>query len=1169
MALFAKVTIDEDLKKQLLKRGLVGKLNELESTKASNKGSELFKKELQKTTTPVAKFVAPLGESVGSSMAAVEATMLQKKTLERTMVNADNVLKVLKDPNIDKEYKTRLVRVFAKENPDIISSNDYLQETIGETLGKAGTTALNAALALSVAGTLQATGTVSRSIISGNQAINKIGTGKNAIPLAKIAGKTLRGGRSFLGGSLWGTSMALESGKTKPSEIAKDAIILGTFNLVAPAIAGKLLKTGFKVTENIGSLSKKTVETVVNKASKITKNTKKSSNNFLIETALPKKSNITQTLAGYVEKSGQALLDFPSKVKTEMIDRLAPIQKFVNKVQGKYPDNSIQLTGRDTYMLARNYAGINGKFTVVKNDFDNLLKNYNGIENEVLGYAKGLDLMTRAQKGQAVEQGKTLEQLNQALLNIEDRVRQKLGETGIVKLRQGITEYNNFMKEKLLNEYVESGIVSKEIADKWVKENPNYVPHDVFDFVEDMGVKTFTGEGGGFNVLDSGIKAAKGSVRDLVNVYDSVLHRIGQAQRIAERNKVAKSLIELAENDLDYFGFQKITPNNNISVETLEKQGLQKISFFREGIKEDWIVPKDLGNAMKNLDAKQIGLLGKFIGYPAKVLRNFATRFNLSFTLTNFPRDLQTAVGINENGLTKKNLVYALNEVGNLNNPKTRAFFEGGGAFGGLVGVEKASREVTAATNRAPIFNSVKKVGEIVESVGERFENGTRFAVYLNDIERGVPHEKAIFHARNATVDFAKMGNTMSVLNNVIPFLNARTQGLTNVVTSITKDPTKFIRRQFYQAVYPTMMLYAHNTQFDSYKNIPSYERENYWLFMINEHEGFDDQGNKTMIPEYIKIKKGEVQQATSNIVENYFLLSEDENPKNTKEFLLSLLENTSPINTGSFGPLTIPLELESNYDLFRGNNIEPDYQEIVEGGKKLNREDVPSELRQTRYTSETAKAISKNGGVKFGLSPARVEFIINKLFAGTGKDILYILDATQSSVNQSEDNKDKDALEKFSKLPVLRTFIGTNAAGEKMMLYDIVSQVNKEKIVPYEIERELEADSYVDMLNGLKEQGKTEELKQIWSDLDDDMKTRVKRIKNNRTDGGNTVTNIYSHLTSNNEKLLYLIEVFNKIDTKEGKKELWQDLTNQKLLTDDMKKLLNKAIKNGKIKME
>lgn len=1164
------MAIDKDLEKKLIAQGKFDLLNELKNQSKQASVLQQLKTTVPETAkkgfTAVAKFVTPVGESIGAAASTFGTKKLQEESVKQYESLANSTIKQLKDPSISKDRKAVLLKSFTQANPDVISQVPELQKTATQVLGEGAITAMSAGFALSSLGGqgLKALGPISKTLLNitkGGSTLGKtttLASGVKVVPPleAKIAGSVIRGARSLLSGSLFGTAMALESGKTKPKEIAKDAATMGIINLVAPVIIGRGIQYSTKALGAIALSAKVGVEAATQRLSNYANKTVRKTGNFLVDSAGKRSITFGQKAANFGSEIGELLT---KDIRPALTDRLAPIKDFSNKYSTLYPNDSILYRNVDAYTNARNYAGIDGRFTIAKSDFDNLLKKYNGIEDDVLGYVKGLDLLTRLQRGQKVEGGATKALLDEALSGIEKRVLEKHNTQGLQLLRQGVDDYNNFIREKVLfGELVDSGLVKKEVAEQLVRENPNYTPHDVIDFIENQSRNTFTGDGG-FNVLDNAVKTAKGSVRELLNVYDATLHKVGQVQRVAERNRVTSQIIEMGKKDPETFGFTRLT--DDMKKVDYVKEGLEKVSYFNNGVKEDWLLPRDLAASMRNLDAWQIPTWIRWMTYPQTVLRNYATRFNLAFSLSNFPRDIQTAAGINESGLGRKELARAMNEIGNFNNPQTRAFFEGGGAFGGLVSVERQQAGKQFVTKFSDKVNPLR----FIEAVGERFENSTRYAVYLRDIERGIPHAQAIFNARNATVDFAKVGNAMKVANAFIPFLNARTQGMLNIASAIKRDPTQFVRRQFVQSAYPALLLQSWNNQFESYKNVPPHVWENNWVFMVSENDGYDKDGNKIKVPTYIQIKKGEVQQLTSNVIEQYFRMSAQEDPRGVKEFALSQLGSISPVSgLSSLGPLSTPLELTANYDFFRNQPIEPEYQEVVPGGKKFLRDEVPTELRSDRWTGETAKWLSENYGKYFGLSPSRIEFIVGKLFATPGKDLLSIIDMTQTGLDQTKIPENKASTAQIlSRTPIIRSLIGTNASGEKIMLYETVGRIRQDGLVPIEIEKELQAQVQWDLLKELNNSNQKDKANELYLELDDDTKNRIKRIKENTEVGRNTTMQVYDKLRSNKEKVLFLITVLNQLETKEEKNQLYTEFKKQNLISNEVEKELKRSKDN------
>lgn len=1369
--------IDAKLKQQLTERGLFDKIKELESgvpkkffvnipyiptpagrlnipIRINQDTAEATKQFFtpgstaqKKVLAPVAKIVAPLGEHVGASLAAPKTIKMQEESQKIQEDLGKQVLAQLRDPNKSREQKVAIAKKFSQTNPNIIAQVPELNATTKKILGSAVQTFLSVysagglktvgGKAPTVLQKIQNLGPVAGKITSVTDKIQKLGTAETLAkgiklekPLAPmIAGKFLRTAQTFAEGAAFGAAAGLTEGK-EGKDVADEALAMGALNVVLPAVVGKVLKVG------IGETSKmaRATDDYFSLATAYLKDMSKSKpGKDLIETAIDtatarNKATIKQTLAAAGAKVGEALT---TELDSKLIDRLQAINKFDHFYDVK-SGNTTYNTPQSSYVESRLFPGVTkGKYQVAESDFDNMFATkYPDIKDEALTYVKYLDQLNRVSRKQSIEGGKTIDEINTILRGIEDRV----GVKNLARLEQAVIDYNNYNKNYILDEYVSSGLKSQADIDRMIAANPNFTPHEVLDFYEAEAANAFTAPGkggsGSFNVYDTAVKAAKGSERTLADVRTATLYRTQQAINLAERNKVARNLVDKVRTDPEAFGWtpmrtadqvmarktavtelvdnykkekellkadkmlsdfqdkaaskiknkayveenaaivhtrsrikdsnekiQDLTEQlfNEVDVserphakgnelltrinarekklteiqtklnqqltdfnfthyrdvkqqteaierikgtrrqlnkaiadreyditeiqQTLKelrdqkikpidyrKEGFEKLTFYNNGIREEWLGPTDLVNAMRNLDTYQVGFVGKWLALPAQVLRAGATRFNLAFNISNFPRDIQTQAGISKYGFTREQLGDALNEVTNLNNPQTREFYTKGGAFGGLVGAERPSTDILAASKRTPIFNAPFKLGEVVESVSERFENGVRYAVYKNAIANGMTPEMAAFEARNATVDFAKMGTLIGAINQFIPFLNARTQGLVNTLTAIDKDPTKFVRRQLLQSVYPAMYLHAYNSNFESYKNIPTEEKENYWIFVVSEEDGVDTDGRPIKVPNYIKIKKGEVQQMASNVTERYLSSSEKEDPRGTAEFLTTNILKLTPVDVGSFGPLTTPVEIMANYDLFRGKPIEPEYQEIVPGGKKYDREDVPTELRANKWTGATTKKLSEMGLDKLGLSPARIEFITNKLFATVGKDLLTVVDMTQTGIDRTgiENNKATN-YQIVSKWPIFRSFIGSSSMAEKIAEYETIDKIEKDFTAKVEMQREVEARTVYDLLQATKKTQGYESAAQLLTDLklDKDMITRLKRIAGNENKPVTLQAEVYSTASNNQTKALYLIETLNKIDSYSQKEKLLKDVKP----SAEVRKLLKDAAKKNMIK--
>lgn len=511
-----------------------------------------------------------------------------------------------------------------------------------------------------------------------------------------------------------------------------------------------------------------------------------------------------------------------------------------------------------------------------------------------------------------------------------------------------------------------------------------------------------------------------------------------------------------------------------------------KVSRLNQGVKEEYLMPKYLGRAISGLGSDQIEgwmrvltgtALGRALIAPTKALRSVATTFNPGFVLANYMRDIQTA-GMMANPSSPLKLSAAKYIVGDIidgfknalfrNNPEKNELYRQAGAKGlffdsffdadtteGIYKSILGKKKILGATMDPKTLSPLKAIGE----AGRILEQTTRLAVFRNSLRRGLTPEQAVKEAANATVDFGKRGDISTLLNQVIPFFNAGAQGTINLANTIAKNPTEFSRRAFYMGAIPTAMTYAHNRGYESYKNIPDWEKHMYWIVMVSEMPGKNYRGEDIMIPNYIKIPKGIPQQLISTPIESFFKQIDGQEPETLSQLLRFIGSRTSPISFdeglggGGFGdlakavgssamPLIVkyPAELMTNYSFFKGKAIVPDYVYKKEKDKWMKSEELPPE---ERFSSGSESAAGKMIGEVLGLSPLQIDYMIK---TGGLKDLVWTLDLglkTEADRSAKKDmlRRDLTPVETLSEIPVLRTFFGSSAYGQEQ------KQREKEKL--------------------------------------------------------------------------------------------------------------------------
>lgn len=223
-------------------------------------------------------------------------------------------------------------------------------------------------------------------------------------------------------------------------------------------------------------------------------------------------------------------------------------------------------------------------------------------------------------------------------------------------------------------------------------------------------------------------------------------------------------------------------------------------------------------------------------------------------------------------------------------------------------------------------------------------------------------------------------------------------------------------------AAAPTALLFAHNNKYESYKSIPDYEKRQNWIIMVGQHEGNDITGKKMLIPNYVKIRKGEAQIAVAAILERMLNIGSGNKEfiEDTNKFLLNLVGDISPITESSLLPAGVQqlVEVKSNYSFFKQGQIEPDY--IKKDGKWYKTNEIEPMYRSSELaTSEVAKGLGKI----FNWSPYKIDHVIK---VGIINDLIRMYDITVKGFRTTEDGK----FQKATELPLLKSVIGASTYG-------------------------------------------------------------------------------------------------------------------------------------------
>jgi hypothetical protein len=312
----------------------------------------------------------------------------------------------------------------------------------------------------------------------------------------------------------------------------------------------------------------------------------------------------------------------------------------------------------------------------------------------------------------------------------------------------------------------------------------------------------------------------------------------------AERNKVGQTLLNMLDPTL-------ANPNADASLveaaKKLDMKGIAEVvtdvtDQIRDnvlGVKVNGqkdpvnilIFDDRIARAMKGAYGDGINRGGAVVRYLTKLnryLSSINTTYNPEFMITNFARDLETAlVNIGQydgKGLTKeiaKNAFPAVAGIGkhirarrggepydqdNYWSQKYQEFMEDGGKnatnqidtvkdqvnnirdiLGDISGNTMAGKFGLARTQF--LGKGVRSILGMLDDANTAVENGVRVATYDALLKRGFSRARAAQAARNITVNFAKAGEERAIANALYLFYNASVQGSFALYNAMIRSP--------------------------------------------------------------------------------------------------------------------------------------------------------------------------------------------------------------------------------------------------------------------------------------------------------------------------------------------------------------------------------------------
>lgn len=674
----------------------------------------------------------------------------------------------------------------------------------------------------------------------------------------------------------------------------------------------------------------------------------------------------------------------PQKFTQAFSDRFAGLKQFednLSKMAGKVIDIE-----SSPYIAARMYAGRTG---IIETGLEDLQKILNPVRSERPDFTRFIlarRALERAERGFSNPANVTGADAMKAL----EELKNKIGEKTYQLFEKAETNMQEWADKTILKPAAEAGIISKDTYNSVLSKNKHWVPFQVLDYLPDAKQADMMKTGSEiFSVTKQGIiKGLESTEKTIRDPFEAIIDKVSSAISLIKRNEVAGKLVKLRDE----------LPAATELIKPLEKtakvpKGWGSISLFVDGKNTKWAVPEELSWAMHQMNNADAGILGNFLKFTSSAFRKGATNLYIPFSLSNAVRDAQMAVMTSKYGFNAadwvKGFYEGLKGAFGWDSKLLQEFNKSGGGFGGFL---QSARDIGGIKNKLfepawwrktkAVINPFNLIGNFAEAI----ELAPRLGVYNKALKKGASALEAAFEARNSTIDFAKAGQEMRIINMWVPFVNARWQALLNTARVFKDRPIRSAAKASALIVIPGVTTYLWNTinYPDLYDDVPQWIKDTYFPMIVGEDK--DKNGNR--IPKMVMIPKGDVGQIFYNPLEYTMEYIRHGEPQNFTRLALEWMSQIAPIPFTREGKVSTtqilssalppviktPMELATNQSFFTDSPIVPGSLEKVSPTEQYN---------------EKTPGLAVTVGRALGLSPMKLAYGVGGLLGGFGREII------------------------------------------------------------------------------------------------------------------------------------------------------------------------------------
>lgn len=613
----------------------------------------------------------------------------------------------------------------------------------------------------------------------------------------------------------------------------------------------------------------------------------------------------------------------------------------------------------------------------------------------------------------------------------------------------GVYEY----RHNLLTVAVDSGIISKKLAERMEKQLPHYVP--LYRYVEDKN-----------NV--SPLAKFKGSGRDIYSPTENLATQTAAITKAIQKNETRKALFNAIDTNEDMgLWAEKVPPDkffDRVSTQEIpdkimkflqsggngamtdddmvefteelmkyiggsvgmwkikNKQNDKIVSVMRNGVPEYYEMhDPGLVKALENMNPHKSNAFISFMGTATRISSTLVTSVSPRFGLfTNPIRDFITGYIFSKT--TNNPVTYTIDWFKAFieairNTDDFKAYVANGGGYVGCI-TSKANvlrgiyKDMVKPSSKLKDSINPRNWLESLSGLANAIDSAPRFAEYKRALEQnGGDVIAAVQEGMDITVNFRQSGRTTKEINNLVMFNSARVTAIGQNSERILKNRiifAKFLTVNFLETAMQIAALVLFSKMFDEgdedtlkdYQNLSTYNKFANWCYPIGDGQ-------------FLRVPKEQNVMALSSVLGatwERFVLENPDAFKDMDEYLVDALMIADP------NPLKAAGNLVSDVTFF-GTVLDLAKNETFTGAPI-----VPNGYQYRaapeQYNEKTSALAIKLGSIT-GMSPFQIDYIIDDTTGFVGDVILNLTKQGGTTLKDAVGLKDTSKKSVLKGIPV------------------------------------------------------------------------------------------------------------------------------------------------------